>query len=189
VTITPNHYQPRDAAGQFAEKAHAEAPALVLPAVPSTAFDEGFDRDFGAGLVRELEQLAPVEVHQRLNASRCSDLLREAYADYFPDGNPEHSIAESHARFRAMLPNLDDDRAAHHLELVGFAISNEIKHLANREFVIGNDYPWEVRADRADYDSEDEYIEQGNTDSGEAWAELADTAMVHALQENDAAGR
>jgi hypothetical protein len=184
MTITPSHFQPRDAAGQYAEKAHAAAP-LTLPAPPSTVFDDAFDRDHGAELTRQLQEQAPVEVHERIRASAGSDILREAYPDHFADGQPERSVAESHEAFRALLGNLDDDRAAHHLEAVGFAVHNEIKHRANPEFVINPDYAWEVQADRADYDSEDEFIVDGNSDSADAWAVFADTAMALALLENE----
>lgn len=93
----------------------------------------------------------------------------------------------SHAAFRALLPNMNDDRAAHHPELVGFAVRNQMKHLANPEFVVDNDYPWEVQVDKANYATEDELIEEGNADSADAWEALADTAMAVDLNENEAA--
>jgi hypothetical protein len=93
----------------------------------------------------------------------------------------------SSPRDGALRSNLDEDRAAHHLELVGFAVHNQMKHLANPEFVVGNDYPWEVQIDKADYATEDEFIEEGNSDSADAWEAMADTAMAVALKENEAA--
>jgi hypothetical protein len=187
MTITPSHYQPRETSGRYAEKTHGVNDTLELPAVPSTVFDDAFDRDHGALLTRQLLEQTPVEVPERIRASVSSDILREAYADHFADGQPERTVAESHDAFRALLPNLDDDRAAHHLEAVGFAVHNEIKHRANPEFVINADYHWEVQADRPDYDSEDEFITEGNADSADAWAVFADAAMALALRENDAA--
>ncbi|HEX9227279.1 MAG TPA: hypothetical protein VF885_11600 [Arthrobacter sp.] len=187
MTITPSHFQPRETSGRYAEKIHGVNETLELPAVPSTVFGDAFDRDHGAEVTAALKALPAVEVHERILASRGSDVLREAHPDYFANGEAERSTAGSHEAFRALLENLDDDRAAHHLELVGFAVHNQVKHLANREFVLGNDYPWEVQADRADYDSEDEFIEEGNADSADVWEAMADTAMALALQENEAA--
>lgn len=187
MTITPSHFQPRETSGRFAEKIHGPNDTLVLPAVPAVVFDDAFDRDHGAETTAELKSLPAVDVHVRINASRKSDILREAHPDYYANGEPERTTAESHEAFRALLPNLNDDRAAHHLELVGFAVHNQIKHLANPEFVVNNDYPWEVQVDRADYDTEDEFITEGNSDSADAWEAMADTAMAVALQENETA--
>lgn len=187
MTITPSHFQPRETTGRYAEKIHGVNDALELPAVPSTVFDDAFDRDHGTEVTAALKALPAVEVHERIRASRCSDVLREAHPDYYMHGKAERTVPASHAAFRDLLPNLDDDRAAHHLELVGFAVHNQVKHLANREFVVGNDYPWEVQVDKADYETEYEFIDEGNTASAEAWESMADTAMALALQENEAA--
>jgi hypothetical protein len=62
-----------------------------------------------------------------------------------------------------------------------------VKHRTDPEFVINADYHWEVQADRADYDSEDEFITEGNADSAAAWVVSADAAMALALRENAAA--
>ena len=188
MTITPSHFQPRETSGRYAEKLHGVNDNLELPAVPSTVFDDAFDRDHGVEVTAALKALPGVAVHERILASRGTDVLREAHPDYFANGEAERTTAGSHEAFRALLENLDDDRAAHHLELVGFAVHNQVKHLANREFVVGNDYPWEVQVDKADYDSEDAFIGEGNADSADAWEAMADTAMALALQENEAAG-
>ena len=188
MTITPSHFQPRETSGRYAGKLHGVNDNLELPAVPSTVFDDAFDRDHGVEVTAALKALPGVAVHERILASSGTDVLREAHPDYFANGEAERTTARSHEAFRALLENLDDDRAAHHLELVGFAVHNQVKHLANREFVVGNDYPWEVQVDKADYDSEDEFIDEGNADSADAWEAMADTAMALALAENEAAG-
>lgn len=84
------------------------------------------------------------------------------------------------------LGHLPRDRREQAIELIRFAVHEEMKHRADPEHVLNAEHPYELLIDRAEYDSEDEFRVEGQDDNRERWELLADTAAFHAVNAGQA---
>lgn len=171
-------------AGQWTAVTKPEGSALPVP--PAVTFDAAFDAARGTELAAELSRMKKISASERIAASRFADPLREGYEEYFGEPGHARGVRNTQDEFLAQMPSLDPERARHHLELVGFAVNNEMKAL-NAAAVLSPDYGWETLIDPGNYRNEDELEYQGAEDNHEKWEEAVDTAVFVAMSEEAAA--
>lgn len=182
-----NHTTPRvpagvQAGGQFAPTTHPEPGlSLVPPHTDGPDFDFDFEAARGADLRRELEALPAVTARAAIHASRVADMLRESYAVHWSDGIAPVTRPEAVRSVEDALRHLPRDRREKALELIRFAVHEEMKHREDREFVLNHEHRYELIIDRGDYGSEDSFIDEGQDENREHWELLANTAAFHAI--------
>lgn len=167
---------PRANDGRWTEAAHAE-PVLDIRTAPT---------DRAAALTKELNRL-DTNIPKALDACGSVDVLRESYDDFFAAGKAQRTRDDALAVFRAELPELDEARRDHWVEMIGHAVEVEMKHREDREYVLHPDHDHELLIDVDDYSGDDALVDEGNDHNIEAWEILANNAMAHALDENLAA--
>ncbi|WP_427019374.1 hypothetical protein ACQCSX_22030 (plasmid) [Pseudarthrobacter sp. P1] len=149
-------------------------------------FDYAFEASRGAALARELQSMPKVAAREAVNASRISDLLRDSYGIYRVDGSASQSRRQAVTNLEAVLGHLPRDRRDHHVELIRFAVHEEMKHWSDPAHVLNPEHGYELLIDRDDYRSEDDLLEGGQDENRERWELLADTAAFHAAAEDNA---
>ncbi len=182
--ITPNRVPAGiTAGGQFAPAAHTEPALTLIPApVDGPDFDYVFEADRGPGLRKELQALPPISVRVAINASRVADLIRDSYSVYWTgeDGAPQ-TRAEAVKNLEDALRHLPRDKREHHIELIRFAVHEEMKHWADRGHVLNPEHKYELLIEESDYADEDDLLENGQEENRERWEMLANTAAYYAV--------
>lgn len=169
------------AGGQFAPVTRLE-PALTL--TPG-AFDATYDATRGQETLKALQDLPDVGVRATVNASRVSDLLRDSYGEYWEEGVDPQSRAAAVKALQETLPNLPGERRDRFVEMIGFAVHEEMKHYRDHAYAENVEHDWELLVDRDDYATQAGVEERATEDNREQWAFLADRAACHALSENN----
>ncbi|MET4143806.1 hypothetical protein [Arthrobacter sp. UYCo732] len=168
--------------GQFAPAPHSEPALSLIPApVDGPDFDYDFEADRGPGLRKELESLPKIPVRFAINASRVSDLLRDSYSVYWTNGEAPQTRADAVRSLEDALSYLPRDQREHHLQLIRFAVHEEMKHWADRGHVLNPEHKYELLIDESDYRDEDDLLENGQEENRERWELLANTAAFHAV--------
>lgn len=169
--------------GQFAPAPHSEPALSLIPAlVDGPDFDYEFEAERGPGLRKELQALPKIPIRDAITASHVSDLLRDSYAVYWTDedGAPQ-TRAEAVRNLEDALPHLPCDKREQQIELIRFAVHEEMKHWADRGHVLNPEHKYELLIDESDYQDEDDLLENGQEENLERWELLANTAALHAV--------
>ena len=168
--------------GRFAPAQHHEPALTLIPApIDGPDFDSAFEKTRGAELTKELLALPAVSTRAAINASRTSDLLRESYPEYWADDTAPRTRTQAVKSLEAALPNLSAERRGEFIELMRFAVHEEMKHYADTAYVSNPEHGYELLVEAADYDSEEDWATTGQDDNRARWELLADTAAFHAL--------
>lgn len=168
--------------GQFAATAHGEPALSLIPApVDGPDFDYDFEADRGPGLRKELEALPGIYMRAAINASQVTDLLRDSYSVYFANGEAPQSRADAVRNLEDALSHLPRDQRERQIELIRFAVHEEMKHWADRGHVLNPEHRYELLIDESDYRDEDDLLENGQEENRERWEILANTAAFHAV--------
>ncbi|MGO4856226.1 hypothetical protein [Arthrobacter sp. 2MCAF14] len=145
-----------------------------------------------AELIKALLALPLQNSKARAAASVTTEILRDPCRAYWADGAAQGGAIESELRFRAMLPLLAGDRIERWTRLAQLAVRVEMKHWEDPEYAMHADTADEVLIDFADEvlidfagytDTDDDRLETSR-DNRDLWADLADNATAHALEEN-----
>lgn len=160
--------------------------ALVPANVDGPDFDYDFEADHGPGLRKELEALPRISARSAISASKVADLLRESYSAYWAGGIAQATRAEAVRGVEAALHHLPRDKREHAVELIRFAVHEEMKHWTDRGHVLNPEHSYELLIDQADYGSEDDLLEDGQDENRERWETLANTAAYYAIAADNA---
>ncbi|WP_422759235.1 hypothetical protein [Paenarthrobacter sp. C1] len=174
--------------GQFAPVPHSEPSLALVPApVDGPDFDYDFEADHGAGLSKELQALPRISAKAAINAGKVADLLRDSYPEYWTgeDGAPQ-TRAEAVKNLEEALCHLPRDQREHHIQLIRFAVHEEMKHWADRGHVLNPEHPYELLIDTSDYADEDDLLDNGQDENRERWELLANTAAYYAVAADNA---
>lgn len=175
------------AGGQFAPAPHSEPALSLIPApVDGPDFDYDFEADRGPGLRKELEALPKISVRTAINASRVSDLIRNSYSVYFTNGEAPYSRADAVRYLEDALRHLPRDKREQQIELIRFAVHEEMKHWADRGHVLNPEHKYELLIEESDYRDEDDLLENGQEENRERWELLANTAAFYAIAADNA---
>lgn len=136
-----------------------------------------------ASFTKILMSLSDPGAKARIAASTTTDLLREAYAEYWMDGQAPASPSASLVSFTAALGGLTDDRQDYWLQLARYAVQVEMKHWADGSYALHADDGHEVLVELNDYLVDDDDQAEASRDNRDRWAELAETATHYALAE------
>ncbi|ACL42173.1 hypothetical protein Achl_4222 (plasmid) [Pseudarthrobacter chlorophenolicus A6] len=168
--------------GQFAPAPHSE-PALSLIPAPADGpdFDYAFEADRGPGLRKELEALPKISVRSAINASHVSDLIRNSYSVYFTNGEAPYGRADAVRFLDDALRHLPRDQREKQIELIRFAVHEEMKHWADSGHVLNPEHKYELLIEESDYSDEDDLLENGQEENRERWELLANTAAFYAV--------
>ncbi|QOT19539.1 hypothetical protein [Paenarthrobacter sp. YJN-5] len=169
--------------GQFAPTGHREPSIALVPApIDDPDFDYEFEADRGPGLRKELEALPRISAKAAINAGKVADLLRDSYPEYWTgeDGAPQ-TRADAVKNLEQELRHLPRDQREHHIELVRFAVHEEMKHWADRGHVLNPEHRYELIIDTSDYADEDDLLDNGQEENRERWELLANTAAYYAV--------
>lgn len=174
--------------GQFAPVPHRE-PALSLIPAPADGpdFDYAFEADRGPGLRKELEALPRIAVRSAVNASHVTDLLRDSYSVHFTNGETPYGRAEAVRHLENALRHLPRDKREKQIELIRFAVHEEMKHWADPGHVLNPEHKYELLIDESDYRDEDDLLENGQEENRERWEMLANTAAYYAVAADNVA--
>jgi hypothetical protein len=96
------------------------------------------------------------------------------------DGAPQ-TRAEAVKNLEDALRHLPRDKREHHIELIRFAVHEEMKHWADRGHVLNPEHTYELLIDESDYSDEDDLLENGQEENRERRELLADTAAYYAV--------
>jgi len=168
--------------GQFAPAPHSESALTLIPAqVDGPDFDYDFEADHGPGLRKELEAMPKIPARSAINASTVSDLVRNSYSVYWADGEAPRTRAEAVQDLEDALQYLPRDKREHHIELIRFAVHEEMKHWADRGHVLNPEHKYELLIEESDYADEDDLLENGQEENRERWELLANTAAFYGV--------
>jgi hypothetical protein len=168
--------------GQFAPTPHTEPALTLIPApVDGPDFDYAFEADRGPGLRKELQALPPISARSAINASKGSDLIRDSYSVYWADGAAPQARADAVKNLEEALHHLPRDKREHHVELIRFAVHEEMKHWADQGHVLNPEHKYELLIEESDYRDEDDLLENGQEENRERWELLANTAAYYAV--------
>jgi hypothetical protein len=168
--------------GQFAPVPHTEPTLSLIPApVDGPDFDYEFEADRGPGLRKELDALPKISVRSAINASHVSDLLRNSYSVYFANGEALYSRAEGVRHLEDALRHLPRDKREKQIELIRFAVHEEMKHWEDNGHVLNPEHKYELLIEESDYRDEDYLLENGQEENRERWEVLANTAAFYAV--------
>lgn len=174
------------AGGQFAATAHAPAD-VVLPVSPASEFDADFEAVHGKEMTAALQALPKIQIRDAITASRTSDLLRDSYPEYWADGEAPQNRRDALDSLHRAFPNLEPAERFRYVDLIRFAVHNEMKGYQDPSHILNPDHPYEVLITTDNYADEDELLEVGNDENRQAWAHLADTAAFHAITADNVA--
>lgn len=79
------------------------------------------------------------------------------------------------------LRHLPRDKREHHIELIPFAVHEEMKHWAERGHALNREHQYELLIEESDYADEDDLLENGQEENQERWEMLANTAAYYAI--------
>lgn len=168
--------------GQFAPVPHTEPTLSLIPApVDGPDFDYEFEADRGPGLRKELEALPKISVRSTINASHVSDLIRNSYSVYFSNGQAPYSRADAVRFLDDALKHLPRDQREKQIELIRFAVHEEMKHWEDSGHVLNPEHKYELLIEESDYSDEDDLLENGQEENRERWELLANTAAFYAV--------
>lgn len=120
----------------------------------------------------------------RAAASTTTEILRDPWRAYWLDGDAQAGAAESELCFKGMLPLLAADRIEHWTRLAQLAVQVEMKHWEDPEYALHADETYEILIDLNGYADTDHDALEASRDNRARWADLADNAVAHALEEN-----
>lgn len=173
--------------GQFAPAPHSE-PALSLITAPADGpdFDYDFEADRGPGLRKELQSLPAISAKSAITASHVADLLRDSYSVYWTgeDGAPQ-TRTDAVKNLEEALPHLPRDVRERHIQLIRFAVHEEMKHWADQGHVLNPEHKYELLIEESDYADEDDLLENGQEENRERWELLANTAAYYAVADDN----
>lgn len=169
--------------GQFAPAPHSEPALTLIPApIDGPDFDYAFEADRGPGLRKELQALPPISARSAINAGKVADLIRNSYSVYWTgeDGAPQ-TRADAVTNLEDALRHLPRDKREHHMELIRFAVHEEMKHWADRGHVLNPEHTYELLIEESDFRDGDDLLENGQEENRERWELLANTAAFYAV--------
>lgn len=161
--------------------------SLVNPPADGPDFDYQFEADRGPGLRKELEALPSIASKSATNASRVVDLLRDSYSVYFANGEATRTRTEAVKNLEDALAHLPRGKRDKSIELIRFAVHEEMKHWADRGHVLNPEHSYELLIDESDYRDEDDLLENGQDENREHWELLANTAAFYAVAADNSA--
>lgn len=183
----PARVQPgQPAGGQFTATVHAPAD-VALPAAPAPEFDADFETVHGKEMTAALQALPKVQIRDLITASRTTDLLRDSYPEYWADGTAPATRRDALDSLHRAFPHIDSAERFRYVDLIRWAVHNEMKGYQDPSHVLNPEHPYEVLITTDNYADEDELVEVGNDENRQAWATLADTAAFHAITADNAA--
>lgn len=175
--------------GQFAPTPHSEPALALIPApVDGPDFDYDFEADRGPGLRKTLQALPPISSKAAINAGKVADLIRDSYSVYWTgeDGAPQ-TRADAVENLEDALRHLPRDKREQHIELIRFAVHEEMKHWADRGHVLNPEHKYELLIEESDYADEDDLLENGQEENRERWELLGNTAAYYAVAADNSA--
>ncbi|MBG0738816.1 hypothetical protein IV500_05200 [Paeniglutamicibacter antarcticus] len=174
--------------GQFAPTPHNEPALTLIPApVDGPDFDYEFEADHGPGLAKELQALPRIPAKAAISAGRVADLIRDSYAVYWTgEDSAPRTRAEAVQDLEEALGYLPRDKREHHMQLIRFAVHEEMKHWADSGHVLNPEHKYELLIEEADYTGEDDLLDNGQEENRERWELLANTAAHYAVAAGNA---
>jgi hypothetical protein len=162
---------------------HTEPTLTLIPALAGGPdFDYAFEADRGPGLRKELQALPRISARSAINAGKVADLIRDSYAVYWTgDDSAPQTRADAVKNLEDALRHLPRDKREHHIELIRFAVHEEMKHWADRGHVLNPEHKYELLIEESDYADEDDLLENGQEENRERWELLANTAAYYAV--------
>lgn len=159
--------------------------SLVNPPADGPDFDYQFEADRGPGLRKELEALPKISAKSATNASRVADLLRDSYSVYFTNGEATVTRTEAVTNLEDALAHMPRGKRDRSIEVIRFAVHEEMKHWADRGHVLNPEHAYELLIDESNYRDQDDLLDNGQDENRERWELLANTAAFYAVAEDN----